>query len=143
MTIGSVSNVNFSGTAYSKKGNEYKKAYIGRVIGTGAGLGLAIATLRAKSGASRIVKFIEKYKAPIKKAIEYISKDNTGMQESLQKFITKGKKVLNSPVLKKVVKYATPIVAAWWLVGSYIKGAIVDKVIDTKRANKADQLAEA
>ena len=142
MTVSSVSNINFNGTAYSKNGNEYKKTYIGRIVGTGAGLGLAIATLRAKNGAGKIVKFVEKYKTPIKKAIENLTKDNPAMKESIQKFVTKGKNILGSPVFRKAVKYATPIVAAWLLAGTYIKGAIVDRVINAKRANKADQLAE-
>ena len=49
--------------------------------------------------------------------------------------------MLSSTRLKGILKFVTPLVAAWALIGGYIKGAIVDKVINAKRADAADKAA--
>ena len=139
MTVGIVNNLNFKGTSYSKNGNEYKKTYIGRIIGTGAGIGLAVAGFRVKDGVGKFGTLTQKYKGMINRAIDNIAKENPAMEEALKKIVTEGKNILNSTKLKTVVKYATPIAAAWFVVGGYLKGAIVDKVINNKRAAKADE----
>ena len=68
MIINSVSNVNFKGTTYTKNNNEYKKTYIGRIVGTGVGIALAIAAVRVKKGVGNVGKFSQKFKPVLDRA---------------------------------------------------------------------------
>ena len=139
MIINSVSNVNFKGTTYTKNNNEYKKTYIGRIVGTGVGIALAIAAVRVKKGVGNVGKFSQKFKPVLDRAADALAKNNKDLADSLRKFSEEGINALASTRLKGILKFVTPLVAAWAVVGGYIKGAIVDKVINAKRAGNADK----
>ena len=141
MAISLVSSVNFNGTTATKNGNEYKKTYVGRIVGTGVGIGLAVAALKFKKGVGSVGKFSQKFKPVIEKAAEALSKNNKDLADTLRKFSEEGINMLSSTRLKGILKFVTPLVAAWALIGGYIKGAIVDKVINAKRADAADKAA--
>ena len=143
MTVSSVSNVNFSGSKYNKDANGYKKTYIGRVLGTGLGVGHAAVTFRVKKGVSKVGIFANKNKPILSSVIDVLKSIKPEFATTLEKFSKEGLKALESTKLKGVVKYGPPIFAAWAVVGGYIKGAIVDKLINTKRAEKAAQQTEA